>query len=148
MALIEKSPGRKDLKSHGPRMRIFARPASPQNSKLVDVAALIDTGASRTVITPQKAKQIGLQQTGYGRISHAGGIEQVPAYAAVIEFPDQKFTSTGTIELLGCTLQGQPIECLLGRDVLSRWVFLYDGRSGMWRAEEEDSQIPIIPPEI
>lgn len=50
-------------------------------------------------------------------------------------------------DLLGCTLPEQPVECLLGRDVLARWTLTCDGRTGLWKIEEEDFPVSIIQPE-
>jgi len=40
------------------------------------------------------------------------------------------------MSLVACPLPEQDVSCLLGRDVLERWNFAYDGRSGLVEVEE------------
>jgi hypothetical protein len=100
------------------------------------VTALIDTGASRTVISPQLAATCGLQKTGVARISSAGHITNRPEFAGAIHFPGQELQAFDSMSLVACPLPEQDVACLLGRDVLERWNFTYDGRSGLVEVEE------------
>ena len=65
-----------------------------------------------------------------------------------------QFSSRGTkiatievIQVLCCELPEQPIQCLLGRDVLSRWLVTYDGTIGEWCIAEDDVAAWVEPPE-
>ena len=53
------------------------------------VRALIDTGASLTIINPQIAVTCKLKQTGHQKINAVGGeAGEYPEYAAAISFPE------------------------------------------------------------
>jgi predicted aspartyl protease len=137
---------RGDLRRSGPKIRVtISHPRSAlAAAKLADISlkepftvtALIDTGASRTVITPQLVATCGLRQTGVARISSAGHITERPEYAGAINFPDQALKGFDPLSLVACPLPEQDVACLLGRDVLERWNLTYDGRSGFVEIEE------------
>lgn len=141
-----RSYSRTELRKTGPKIK--ATVSHPQKtieqakrSKTVlkqpyTVTALIDTGASRTVISPQLAETCGLQRTGVARISSAGHITDRPEFVGAIHFPDQQLHSFDPISLVACPLPEQDVACLLGRDILERWSLTYDGRSGLVEVEE------------
>ena len=108
--------------------------------------AVIDTGASRTVLTPEAVKRVGLTVVDYTMISRAGGMERVNAHVASIQFPD-KIAPIEVMQVLCCELPEQPVQCLIGRDVISRWLFTYDGVKGKWCIEEEDLAAWVEPPD-
>jgi predicted aspartyl protease len=95
------------------------------------VEALIDTGASRTVINPALATSLGLQQVDTIKVAHVGGVAEAPVYAAAIEFPNTELESVPALEVIASTLPSQPVSCLIGRDILQRWILTYDGRTGV-----------------
>jgi hypothetical protein len=96
------------------------------------VRALIDTGASLTIINPQIAATCKLKQTGRARINAVGGeAGEYPEYAAAISFPDDGLPAFEAIRVVACPIIRQPFfSCLIGRDILSKWLFIYDGRNG------------------
>lgn len=99
--------------------------------KALCVMALIDTGASATIINPQVAVTCGLLQTDSVRISSVGQILQVPVYAGAISFPDSDLKNIDPARLIACPLPAQQhFSCILGRDVLERWKVTYNGRQG------------------
>ena len=101
--------------------------------------ALIDTGAGRTVLTPAAVERVGLRQVDVTRLARAGGInEDAGVYVAAIQFPRYKLATIEVANIICCELPEQPIQCLIGRDILSRWLFTYDGRAGEWTINEED----------
>lgn len=101
--------------------------------------ALIDTGARSTLLTPAAVKRLGLTQVDQISVARAGGItDQVGMYVASIQFPRQKLATIEAIKVVCCELPEQPIQCLIGRDILSRWTFTYSGSAGGWVIEEED----------
>src|SRR5229473_4234397 len=58
------------------------------------VRALIDTGASLTIINPQIAATCKLKQTGHQKINAVGGeAGEYPEYAAAIAFPETELPS-------------------------------------------------------
>lgn len=109
--------------------------------------ALLDTGAGRTVLTPLAVTTVGLPQIDTLEVSRAGGFVTAGVHVAAIQFPRYKLATIEIIEVVACELPAQPIQCLLGRDVLSRWLFTYNGTSGVWSIEEEDIAAWITPPD-
>jgi predicted aspartyl protease len=109
--------------------------------------ALIDTGAGRTVLSPSAVAAAGLPTTNYEKMVRAGGTDLVPVHVASIQFPRYKFATIEIIEVLSCELPGNLYQCLIGRDVLTRWKFTYNGRVGEWEIDEEDSAAWVEPPE-
>jgi len=109
--------------------------------------ALIDTGAGRTVMTPEAIQKVGLPLVDYTTISRAGGIDKVSAHVASIQFPRYKMATIEMIQVLCCELPGAIFHCLLGRDVLSRWLFTYNGKTGEWSIDEEGLAGWVEPPE-
>ena len=110
--------------------------------------ALVDTGAGRTVVTPEAAERAGLKQIDTTGLARAGGITQnAGVYVAAIQFPQQKLATVEIAKVICCELPEQPIQCLIGRDILSRWLFTYDGRLGEWKIEEEDLAAWVFPPD-
>ena len=98
----------------------------------LSVRALIDTGASLTIINPQIAATCKLKQTGHQRINAVGGeAGEYAEHAAAITFPGTELPSLDTARVVACPIIRQPFfSCLIGRDILRKWLFLYDGRSG------------------
>ena len=147
-----RSPGQdpRGLLMWGPRIEVEIGPpllcgsANPRSSgagpsgagRYLRMPALMDTGASRTVLTPAAVTRAGLLQVDVTRIARAGGTEDAGVYAASIQFPRYKLATVEVANVICCELPEQPIQCLLGRDILSRWLFTYDGRTGEWTIHE------------
>lgn len=99
--------------------------------RTLEVSALIDTAASRTVINPQVADTCKLKHTSFQYVSAAGSEPRLyREYAATISFPDSGLASLRLMPVIACPLTKQPISCLLGRDILPRWKLAYDGPDG------------------
>lgn len=96
------------------------------------VRALIDTGSSLTVINPEIAATCKLKQTGFQKISAVGGLAgEYPEFAAAISFPGTEISRLGAARVVACPIIRQPFySCLIGRDILQKWLFTYDGRTG------------------
>ena len=151
----------RDLKLHGPRLEIkVGRPilrdangrivpnAVQGKPKFSTMPALIDTGAQRTVLTPAAVNKVGLSKINETELRGVGGIvPNVGVYVASIQFPRPRFATIEVIEVSCCELSHPLIECLLGRDVLSRWRFSYDGPAGTWNIQEENTSLWVEPPE-
>lgn len=96
----------------------------------VIVKAMIDTGASHCVIQEGIPKKLGLNPVGSTKISTPSCNGKycyryflrmaIPAHQLVYEGP---FTAV--------PLQGQNIECLVGRDVLKHGILIYIGYANM-----------------
>jgi predicted aspartyl protease len=149
-----------DLQNFGPRLAIeVALPilrstgtsvstAQPQGLRSSTVPALIDTGAGRTVLTPEAVRKVGLPLVDRTTLSRAGGRdEKVGVHVASLRFSNSALATIEVIQVLCCDLPDQPVHCLIGRDILARWLFTYDGRVGAWRIDEESKQAWVEPPE-
>lgn len=96
-----------------------------KSAPTVSVNALIDTGASGTVITPHVAGQLGLVHTGFQKVSSVQDEQQRPVYYGSIIFP---WGSGKEIPIVSCPLKN--LDCLIGRDILLHWHFTYNGPDG------------------
>lgn len=90
-----------------------------------NVRALIDTGASITVITPQIADKLQLVHTGFQKISSVQDEQDQPVYFGYILFP---WGSGKEIPIVSCPLKH--FDCLIGRDILQHRHFTYNGPDG------------------
>ena len=151
-----------DLRSFGPRLEIEVGPplyrsatgiispgseSTKGKKRFYKLPALVDTGAARTTLTPEAIRTIGLPQVDVAKIARAGGIDETSVYVAAIQFPRHKLATIEVIEVMSCALPEQPIQCLLGRDVLARWIFTYNGPASEWKIEEEDVAPWVVPPD-
>ncbi len=99
-----------------------ARPIPPP----IAVVALIDTGATGTVIQQGLAQQLGLQPVGAAWIQTPASSDVLcDKYAVRLSFMDGLMTLDTTV--IEAPLRGVPIQCLIGRDVLSRSILIYNG---------------------
>ena len=122
-------------------------PGSPER-RFSKMPALVDTGAGKTIITPAAVERVGLQKVDKTRLARAGGVtENAGVYAASIQFPLYRLATIELIEVICCELPEQPIQCLLGRDVLARWIFTYNGPLSEWNVDEEEVAAWVEPPE-
>jgi aspartyl protease len=130
--------GTADLRQRGPVLPVNIAAASPAEQAMraagqpvpppVTVDALIDTGAARSAVDKGTAARLGLQPVGAALIATpTTESAQVPVYAVRFVLPDAVVFEVTAIE---ATLAGQNIGALLGRDLLSRAVFIYVGYAG------------------
>jgi hypothetical protein len=96
----------------------------------VSARAMIDTGASHTVIQQNLATQLGLQPVGTTYINTPASTNvPCPRYRVRLLFPQNTLFE---VTALATPLQGQHIQCLIGRDVLARAVFVYIGDNNLF----------------
>jgi len=96
------------------------------------VRGLIDTGASGTVIDPSLLSSLNLTPTSAVPIhtpSTSGKPKLCDQFDVSLVFPlDGGYTYTlGAVAVIESHLAVQGIDALIGRDVLERGVFIYDG---------------------
>jgi len=96
-----------------------------KSASTVSVNALIDTGASGTVITPRVADQLALVHTGFQKVSSVQDEQERPVYYGFIIFP---WGMGKEIPIVSCPLKN--FDCLIGRDILLHWHFTYNGPDG------------------
>jgi len=98
--------------------------------------ALIDTGASRTGVHGETIAALGVNPIGLATVGTAGGQRQQRVYPARFRFPDARwefeFGSTIGFDLSGQTVGGRDIIVLLGREILSRTLLVYNGPGGFF----------------
>ena len=97
------------------------------NIPVKQVKALIDTGASSSIITPQVAAELQLIHTGYQNVSSVQDEQERPVYYGTIQFP---WGAGKEIPLIACPLKAHGFECLIGRDILIHWNLIYNGFDG------------------
>lgn len=93
-------------------------------------------------------QKVGLSKINETELRTAGGIVKAGVYAASLQFPRCGFKSIEVMEVSGCDLSHIPLyRCLIGRDVLSRWSFQYDGVLGTWLVSEDGATSWVAPPQ-
>ncbi len=141
MAVVFLRASPNELQQYGPRIRISisapqmeideGRAVGLEYPPPLELFALVDTGSSLTVLNPEVAKTCKLRATGMEQVSAAGAIGRYVAYAATISFPDHNLERVELIRVIGCPLPLQQMwSCLIGRDLMRRWLFSYDGTTG------------------
>ena len=128
-----------NLEQSGPLMEIQIAPSSPVVEFLrsnddevptpIRCAAMIDTGASSTVIREGIAQQLNLNPRGSVNIA-TPSCAQYPCntYDITMLFPATK-VAIQIVTVVEAPLSGQNIDCLIGRDILKRSILIYEGYS-------------------
>jgi predicted aspartyl protease len=97
----------------------------------VQARALIDTGASSTCIDPQLLRALELAPVGQVRIqtpSTGTSLHLCELYdvSLSVSYPGIHI-ALPTLSVVAASIATQGIQCLIGRDILSRWLLIYDG---------------------
>jgi len=95
------------------------------------IRALLDTGASVTVVNRVLANSCKLFQTNEGsKITAIGATHECGEHAGAIAFPGTDLRSVDPIRILSAVfVKERSYACLIGRDILRSWVITFDGRS-------------------
>jgi predicted aspartyl protease len=93
--------------------------------------ALLDTGASLTVISKVFANSCKLFQTNEGsEITAIGQTHRCGEHAGAISFPGTDLRPLDPIRIVSAVFaKERPYAILIGRDILRNWVITFDGRS-------------------
>jgi hypothetical protein len=99
--------------------------------------ALIDTGATRTCVDRDVLTRLGVQPTGTVKTGTAAGQVEQLLFPAKLSFPaagnfQVEFGSVIAVDLRGQTIAGTNVVVLVGRDVLSRCLLVYNGPAGIF----------------
>jgi predicted aspartyl protease len=100
---------------------------SSVTAKTVKLLGMIDTGATGSVVSQGIASLLGINPVGTTMISTPSSTNvKCNQYDVQIIFPNNvRFSSITVIE---APLQGQHIQCLIGRNILQQGVFIYNGQ--------------------
>lgn len=95
------------------------------------LTALIDTGASVTVISKKYAEHCKLFTTSPGsELTALGNTIKCGEHAGSINFPDTTLKSFESMRIISAVFVGERhYACLIGRDILQHWKITFDGRS-------------------
>jgi hypothetical protein len=93
--------------------------------------ALLDTGASVTVISKVFANSCKLFQTNEGsEITSLGAIQRCGEHAGAISFPDTDLRPLDPTRIVSAVFaKERSYAIVIGRDILRNWVITFDGRS-------------------
>lgn len=127
-----------DLQTSGPIIQGFLGPSrelivtfgSEGVAAPVPVSALVDSGAAITVITPETAALLGLRSVGAVPLHTPTTVEPVLCRQFHINFYFSPTYAVENVLVVEAALTGQSFQCLIGRDILSRGTFTYDGVNG------------------
>jgi predicted aspartyl protease len=91
----------------------------------ISALAMIDTGASSTVIRDDIPSMLNLNPVGVVQISTPSS-SNVPCsqYAVRLLLPNNVIVE---VVAIAAPLKGQQIQCLIGRDILQHGVLIYNG---------------------
>jgi predicted aspartyl protease len=107
-----------------------------------EIAALIDTGANRSVMSPDVAVLLGLEPVAVAELHRADiALADVPVYAVRILIPATEGAFAPLDVLVGGVRPNTPgAEALIGTDLLARYSFAYLGPLGDFVLSAEDGR--------
>lgn len=124
-----------NLEQVGPVIEVMLLPSvafiasmgiAPSVTKAIKVLAMVDTGATGTVITQGLAARLNINPVGTTLINSPTSTNvSCHQFDVQIVFPNN--VNIASIIVTEAPLQGQHIQCLIGRDVLKHGVLIYTG---------------------
>ena len=112
---------------------VYRTPNDPSNVKTIQVLVHFDTGATKTSIDIELAKQLKLIPIGESPSHTAAGSRQATDFVIDLSFPSSSLKPFNNLQISSCELSNPvrplPFKMLLGRDVMSRWNVVWDGPS-------------------
>lgn len=96
------------------------------------VTALVDTGAYTTVLNPETIFRLKLQPVGVAPITTPSTTAPVMCNRYHINLYFSEDVVVENIFVIEAPMGGVPYHCLIGRDVLRRATFLYEGASNRY----------------
>lgn len=94
--------------------------------------ALFDTGASVTSIDARAVMQLGIPAQGTVALDTPGGAVEQDIFACQVQFPGTPLGRFDLSVVPASDLAPQGIVALIGRDLLRRFQFVYNGVDGFW----------------
>ncbi len=124
-----------NLEEVGPVIEITLTPSIPfmqmkginlSSNNSIKIFAMIDTESSGSVISDELATTLGINPIGITYINTPSSINvKCFQYDVQLIFPNN--VNIDSIVVTEAPLQGQNIQCLIGRDVLQHGVLIYTG---------------------
>lgn len=126
------------LQVAGPRVAIQIEVPSPLAKRLTEWGkpipqpltgwGLIDTGATSTAVSASAMSALGVSPVGVASVGTAGGRHEQPVFPLKLSLV-QVGLALEFSQVTGADLSGFDIIALLGRDILTRMMLIYDGPS-------------------
>ena len=96
--------------------------------------ALLDTGASFSVIDIETARELNLQRDREEfEVVGATGVGSYPQFRTTLHIPALGFTVPSPIPGLPLMEHGHPWAAIIGRDVICQYEFTVNGQTGLIR---------------
>ncbi|MBI3319407.1 MAG: retroviral-like aspartic protease family protein [Candidatus Omnitrophica bacterium] len=92
----------------------------------VEITALIDTGASATAVKPEVIRQLQLMPRGVANIATPSSAAH-PCNVYDVSLVFANGVGLPVITVIEVPLEGQVIQGLIGRDVLTHGILIYSG---------------------
>jgi len=93
----------------------------------LSVKALWDTGATKSVITENLAKELNLEKVTIAQITSANGIDEMPVYMVNFKLPNDMDVSG--IKVISCK-SIHDFDAIIGMDIIAKGDFAITGKSG------------------
>ncbi|MBZ0271588.1 retroviral-like aspartic protease family protein [bacterium] len=93
----------------------------------ITVAAMVDTGASATVLRSDVIKSLGLKTIGRSWVQTVSSTEPISVDRFIVSLYLPEGVTVSSAVVVEAPLEGQHIQCLLGRDILSHGILVYIG---------------------
>ena len=93
------------------------------------VEALIDTGAQTTVINPETVRRLAIRPVGAVRINTPSTVDPLLCNRYHVNVYFSESFAVENIFAIEAPMGGPPYQCLIGRDMLRRASFVYNGNA-------------------
>lgn len=114
--------------TNSPEILLAWREAGLECPPPVRFKALLDTGASTTIVSKKMANHCKLFQTGRAEVRALGASHICGEHAGSISFPGTVLKSFDNIRIVSGDFIREPyFACLIGRDILRHWSVSFDG---------------------
>jgi predicted aspartyl protease len=97
---------------------------------MINIDALVDTGASESCIDSLLAAHLNLPIVDRRKISGVGGTHEVNVHLAQVHIPSLQITLYGAFAAVDLIAGGQPHKALIGRTFLQHYTMVYEGLTG------------------
>lgn len=119
----------------------------PQNPpkkipKATQAKALWDTGATKSGVTPETVRTLGLVPTGATRVNHAGGTSKANTYVVNIALPNK--VGVPGVQVTELAVADHDFGVVIGMDIITRGDFAITNVNGQTRMSFRMPSIGII----